>query len=99
MADPSTFRTLFNEVPATVQSPSTRGTGVFADTALRELMATNQVLAEEPILDDQVQPASLDLRLGRWAYRVRASFLPGDATVMDKLGSFTMHRKIGRAHV
>jgi len=92
MADPSTYRTLFNEVPATVQSPSTRGTGVFADTALRELMATNQVLAEEPILDDQIQPASLDLRLGRWAYRVRASFLPGDATVMDKLGSFTMHR-------
>ncbi|HEX2215486.1 MAG TPA: 2'-deoxycytidine 5'-triphosphate deaminase, partial [Xanthobacteraceae bacterium] len=26
---------------------------------------------------DQIQPASLDLRLGNVAYRVRASFLPG----------------------
>jgi dCTP deaminase len=39
-----------------------------------------------PIEPEQVQPASLDLRLGRTAYRVRASFLPGpNATVMDKI--------------
>jgi dCTP deaminase len=38
------------------------------------------------ILNDQIQPASLDLRLGRYAYRVRASFLPGqEATVMTKI--------------
>jgi dCTP deaminase len=35
---------------------------------------------------DQIQPASLDLRLGRTAYRVRASFLPGrQNTVMDRI--------------
>ena len=39
------------------------------------------------VLDaDQIQPASLDLRLGEVAYRVRASFLPGpDKTVDDRL--------------
>ena len=42
--------------------------------------------------EDQIQPASLDLRLGRVAWRVRASFLPGpDATVQDRLDSFGMH--------
>ena len=79
--------------PAAAQAPSTRGTGVFADVALRELVATNQVLADEPIAEDQIQPASIDLRLGRYAYRVRASFLPGDRTVMDKLGSFLTKAK------
>ena len=92
MTDPTTYRTLFADIPAPTQAPSTRGTGVFADVALRELIATNQILADEPIGEDQIQPASIDLRLGRYAYRVRASFLPGDRTVMDKLGSFTMHR-------
>jgi dCTP deaminase len=92
MPDPATYRTLFAEMPAAAQAPSTRGPGVFADPALRELIATNQVVGEEPIGEDQIQPASVDLRLGRWAYRVRASLLPGDSTVMDKLASFTMHR-------
>src|SRR5690606_11838095 len=41
---------------------------------------------------DQVQPASLDLRLGSTAWRVRASFLPGPATrVGDKLERLTLH--------
>ena len=35
------------------------------------------VRLEPPLDDEQIQPASLDLRLGEWAYRVRASFLPG----------------------
>ncbi len=92
MTEASTYRTLFTGVPATAQAPAARGTGVFADIALRELIATNQILGDPPIEDSQIQPASLDLRLGRWAYRVRASFLPGESSVMDKLGSFTMHR-------
>ncbi len=41
---------------------------------------------------DQVQPASLDLRLGREAFRVRASFLPGRGTVAERLADFEMHR-------
>ena len=47
----------------------------------------------EPLQDDQVQPASLDLRLGTTAYRVRASFLAGHtATVAERLREFEMHR-------
>lgn len=46
---------------------------------------------ETPISDDQFQPASLDLRLGAVAYRVRASFLPGKSTVREKLNEFAMH--------
>lgn len=92
MSDPATFRTLFREMPARTQDPSAQGPGVFADVALRELVATNQIVGEEPIADGQIQPASLDLRLGRYAYRVRASFLPGGSSVAEKLRSFTMHR-------
>ena len=45
------------------------------------------------MLPDQVQPASLDLRLGSVAYRVRASFLAGQGrTVADRIAEFEMHR-------
>jgi dCTP deaminase len=50
------------------------------------------VLATEEIEDHQIQPASIDLRLGPVAWRVRASFLPGpNATVEDKLKNVFMH--------
>ena len=40
----------------------------------------------------QLQPASLDLRLGSRAWRVKASFLPGrDCTVSDKLNRLSLH--------
>jgi dCTP deaminase len=46
----------------------------------------------EDIVADQIQPASLDLRLGRYAHRVRASFLPGKArTVEDQLRELSLH--------
>ena len=46
-----------------------------------------------PIEAGQLQPASLDLRLGATAWRVRASFLPGEgASVEDKIDAFAMHR-------
>ena len=43
------------------------------------------ITATEPIADVQVQPASLDLRLGGEAYQLRASFLPGAQTVLARL--------------
>ncbi len=43
------------------------------------------------IPDANVQPASLDLRLGERAYRIRCSFLPGRESVEDKLEDFTLH--------
>jgi dCTP deaminase len=51
--------------------------GVLPDHAIRALMASGAIAADRPHDADQVQPASLDLRLGDMAYRVRASFLTG----------------------
>ena len=45
-----------------------------------------------PAAEKQIQPASLDLRLGARAWRIRASFLPGEGVkVADKLSSMAMH--------
>ena len=52
-------------------------TGVLPGQAIRELVASGALTATLPVTDAQVQPASLDLRLGQVAYRVRASFLGG----------------------
>src|SRR5215470_10706738 len=67
-------------------------TGIVPSQALRALI-NREIQAALPIAEDQIQPASLDLRLGEVAYRVRASFLPGpNATVMEKLDDLSMHR-------
>lgn len=69
------------------------GTGVLSDRAIRNMLAAGQITGTPPVTDAQVQPASLDLRLGQVAYRVRASFLTGSkATVLDRLAEFEMHR-------
>jgi dCTP deaminase len=70
-----------------------RTTGILPSQELERLVkATKEIRFLEPIQDDQYQPASLDLRLGSVAYRVRASFLPGkDATVRNKLEELAMH--------
>lgn len=70
-----------------------RTTGILPSQELERLVkATREIRFLEPIRDDQYQPASLDLRLGSVAYRVRASFLPGkDATVKNKLEDLAMH--------
>ena len=68
-------------------------TGILPSQAIREAVERGEILATEPIDEDQIQPASLDLRLGAYAYRVPASFLPGrDATVGQKVERFAMHR-------
>ena len=68
-------------------------TGILPSQDLKQLVNTGkEIFALEPILDNQFQPASLDLRLGPVAYRVRASFLPGkNATVKQKLEELAMH--------
>lgn len=40
---------------------------------------------ENPIEEDQFQPNSIDLRLGKVAHRVRCSFLPEEETVEEKI--------------
>jgi dCTP deaminase len=68
-------------------------TGILPSHVLRRLIrARKEVLATEEIEEAQIQPASIDLRLGPVAWRVRASFLPGpNATVADRLPSVFMH--------
>lgn len=67
--------------------------GVLPDSALRQLIETGAIRAERPILPEQIQPASLDLRLGATAWRLRASFLAGRGKrVSDRLTGFEMHR-------
>lgn len=66
--------------------------GVLADHQITQMIAQGGIAASSPILNEQIQPASLDLRLGDTAYRVRASFLPGQATVDDRLKDLTMHK-------
>ncbi len=54
-----------------------RTTGILPSQAIRELIAKGRVIGDRPITEEQIQPASLDLRLGDIAHRVQASFLPG----------------------
>ncbi|MGH8997551.1 MAG: 2'-deoxycytidine 5'-triphosphate deaminase domain-containing protein, partial [Acidimicrobiales bacterium] len=59
--------------------------GVLARRHLLEAIATGVIAADDPVPEANVQPASLDLRLGEVAYRMRCSFLPGADTVERKL--------------
>jgi dCTP deaminase len=62
-------------------------TGVLPYQSLQTMIREKEIWATDAEINPaQLQPASLDLRLGPVAYRVRASFLPGaDATVMDRV--------------
>jgi dCTP deaminase len=62
-------------------------TGVLPYQSLQTMLREKEIWATDlDITAAQLQPASLDLRLGPVAYRVRASFLPGaESTVMDRV--------------
>ena len=68
-------------------------TGILPSHVLKRLLEQGrEITASEPFAHGQIQPASIDLRLGPVAYRVRASFLPGPAaSVEDKLKTVFMH--------
>lgn len=66
--------------------------GVSPNQHITAMIESGAISASVPVTDGQVQPASLDLRLGDVAYRVRASFLAGrHRTVSDRLSDFRMH--------
>ncbi|NBC32553.1 MAG: 2'-deoxycytidine 5'-triphosphate deaminase [Alphaproteobacteria bacterium] len=66
--------------------------GLLPAQDLGHALATGAVAGDTAFAGDQVQPASLDLRLGPVAYRVRASVLPGPgATVAEKIDAVRMH--------
>jgi dCTP deaminase len=60
------------------------GNGILPWQAIKQMVALGQISANPEITDAQIQPASIDLRLGPVAYRVQASFLPGHSTTLQK---------------
>ena len=70
----------------------TRDSGILADSDIAALFETGALTSARDLDRDQIQPASLDLRLGEKAYRVRASFMPGpDTPVAKKLERLKLH--------
>jgi dCTP deaminase len=66
--------------------------GILPDRMIAALAEDGAIVAVRPFAADQIQPASLDLRLGAVAYRVRASFLPGPgATVAQRIEELKLH--------
>ena len=67
--------------------------GVLASQQLKTMIADGQITGTPAVIPEQIQPASLDLRLGARAWRVRASFLAGQGrTVSERLSDFEMHQ-------
>lgn len=67
-------------------------TGILPDRMIAAMADAGLILPEYPFVESQIQPASLDLRLGGIAYRVRASFLPGpDTTVAQRIDELKLH--------
>jgi dCTP deaminase len=66
--------------------------GILPDRMIGALAEHGGIRSARPFAPDQIQPASLDLRLGSIAYRVRASFLPGPgATVAKRIAELKLH--------
>lgn len=83
---------LFNE-PDSKSSADGVTTGILPDRDIAKLIEGGRISAEGGVDVSQIQPASLDLRLGATAWRVRASFLPGKAsTVQAKIDRLKMHQ-------
>jgi len=89
-ADPTLFPTEFEPTPTRARHT----TGILPSQVIRAMAARHAIEAPEDLgIDErQIQPASLDLRLGPIAYRIRASFLPGSShTVQSMIDRFGMH--------
>lgn len=59
---------------------------ILTSQQLRAFLADGAVQALRPVRPDQVQPSSLDLRLGGRAWQLQCSFLPGGQGIERKLG-------------
>jgi dCTP deaminase len=76
-----------------IEDSQTRTTGILPSQEIVGLIAQGNISATPAINPEHIQPASLDLRLGDVAYRVRASFLPGiNNTVDAKIKQLRMTR-------
>src|SRR5262245_18102448 len=65
--------------------------GILPCQSIDALIDQGAIAALTPFAHDQVQPASLDLRLAGKAWRVRASFLPRHGPVRERIAEVAMH--------
>jgi dCTP deaminase len=65
--------------------------GLLPFQQIEALKSRRKIDAPSEILSDQIQPASIDLRLGSRAYRIKASFLPGRQSVAQQLEKLKQH--------
>ena len=66
--------------------------GILSAPQLEQLVSEGVIDPATPLADGQIQPASIDLRLGRRVWRIQASFLPGEGVaVEDRLAGLAMH--------
>jgi dCTP deaminase len=74
--------------PAVAEALFSAPFGLLGRQKIKAMIGRKLIRAEIPLESSQLQPASLDLRLSKEAYRVRASFLPGrGVAVRDRLKS------------
>jgi dCTP deaminase len=79
--------------PKVIDLPRT-DTGVLPHQRLREMAESGDIAGIPSIEADQIQPASLDLRLGRTAYEIKASFLPNASNVMERIDELRVGKPI-----
>mgnify|MGYP006279373093 FL=1 len=72
-------------------APWLQGSGILAARQIEAMAQAGLISHAAPFAPGQIQPASLDLRLGARAWRMRASFLPGAATVMERVEDLKLH--------
>lgn len=65
--------------------------GIFAAHQIAALSRNGAIVSTTPFAADQIQPASLDLRLGRRAWRMRASFLPAGRDIAEAIALYAFH--------
>ena len=66
--------------------------GIYSDQMIQRLLAKAHVTVSASVASGQIQPASLDLRLGKRVWRMRASFLPGGGrTVASRIEQLALH--------
>jgi dCTP deaminase len=94
MSTPNQSQIAFENVPELpAEESQPRTTGILPSQEISNLIARGNITATPAINPEHIQPASLDLRLGDMAHRVRASFLPGpNSTVEAKIKELRMTR-------
>lgn len=86
------IKSLFPELEKDLQSFADVTTGILPSQDIEALIDSGAIISNTPISTPQIQPASIDLRLGPVAHRVRASFLPGrNSSVSGKIEHLRMH--------